>query len=218
MLTLQEISSLAILIPVCIAGIKLKTGDLKLRLFFGFLLFGAVVDGLGFLSSRTNSVSNIHGYFLIVYIIYEAFFFLWIASSNFNTKFRNILREYTGSIFLLSFGFKFYLESVSQTLVFPHEFSSFYLIVTSFLSGFSLLRMSEQIEDLILYPWFWILSGIFLYSFGTFFIDALLYTQIIEKIWGLRNYLNIIQYGFFVMGLILLLNKNNSNSHHLSME
>lgn len=207
MLTLQEFSSLAILIPLSITAIKLKTGDLKIHLFFVLLLFGAVVDGLGFLSHKANQIWSIHGNLLAIYIVYEALFFLWISTCFFQLPIRNILRTYLGALFLLSFGVKYYLESISQPIISPSLFSTFFLIVASFISGFSLLRMSEQIDELISYPWFWVLSGIFMYSFGTFFIETLFYTQIIDNIWFIRNLINIIQYAFFVIGLLLIPSK-----------
>ncbi|GAB3219624.1 hypothetical protein J0A67_04800 [Algoriphagus aestuariicola] len=204
MVTIQEISSFAILIPLAIAGAKLKTGDLKLRLFFLFLLFGALVDGIGFAAYKTNSVWRIHGYLLVVYLVYEAYFFLWLTSSNLQSGIRSSIRIRIGAAFLLCFLVKFYFDFIGVDLLYSSVIQMFILVTIAFLSGFSLLRMAEQHDDLLSYPWFWIVSGIFLYTFGTFFIDALLYSQIINKIWYTRNLINIIQYGFFVVGLLLI--------------
>ena len=204
MFTIQEISSFSILLPLAIAGAKLKTGDLKLRLFFLFLLFGALVDGIGFVAYRTNTSWKIHGYLLVVYLVYEAFFFIWVASSDLQSGIRSRIRISMGVAIFLCFLAKFYFDFFGVDLLYSSVVQMFILISIAFLSGFSLLRIAEQRDDLLSFPWFWILSGIFLYSFGTFFIDALLYTKIIERIWYTRNLINIIQYGFFVAGLLLL--------------
>jgi len=202
--SIQEISSFSILVPLAIAGTKLRTGDLKLRLFFLFLLFGAVVDGIGFASYKANEIWKIHGYLLAFYLVYEAFFFLWIASFNFELGIRTRIRNSIGVVFILLFLTKFYFDFFEGNILYSSIIQMFILIVISFILGFSLLRMAEQRDDILSYPWFWILAGIFLYSFGTFFIDALLYSQIIDRIWYTRNIINIIQYGFFVVGLLLL--------------
>lgn len=204
MLTIQEISSFSILLPLAVAGTRLKTGDLKLRLFFLFLLFGAVVDGIGFASYKANEIWKIHGYLLALYLVYEAFFFLWIASFNFESGTRTRIRFGVGNVFLCCFITKFYFDFFKGSFLYSSIFQMFVLVVISFILGFSLLRMAEQRDDMLLYPWFWIMTGIFLYTFGTFFIDALSYSQIADKIWYMRNLINIIQYGFFVTGLLLL--------------
>lgn len=209
MLTLQEISSLAILIPLTIAALKLKTGDLKTYLFFAFLLFGAVVDGLGFLAHKTNEIWPIHGNLLAIYIAFESLFFLWISSYFFEKKLRDLIRINLGSLFLSAFGIKFYMEFSSQPIIFTSRLSAICLIASAFISGFGLLRMTEQRVELFSYSWFWIVSGIFIYSFGTFFIEALKGTEIADKIWFVRNIINIIQYGFFTIGLILIKEKES---------
>lgn len=203
MLTSQEISSLAIFIPLMIVGLKLKTGNFKLYLFFAFLLAGALVDSLGYFANMTNQLRDLHAYFLIIYLFLEAFFFLWIGTYFLVKKIKKSIRLIIGLFFLIFFFVKYYLEFRQDIFIHPFFFSMSCLVVISLITGYSLLKMSEQDIDLLSFSWFWILSGIFLYSFGTFFIDALLYTKISTHIWFIRNYINIIQYGFFEVGLIL---------------
>ena len=203
MLTIQEISSLAIFIPLIIAGFKLKTGETKLHLFFVFLLVGAIVDSLGYFAFKSNRVWDLHAYFLTVYLILEAYFFLWIGTYFLSKAISRSLRIIIGLLFLCLFIIKFYGEYIQNSVIHPSHFSMAYLVIISFIIGYSLLKLSEQYTQLLSFSWFWILSGIFLYSFGTFFIDALLYSKISPHIWFVRNYINIIQYFFFVIGLSL---------------
>lgn len=140
------------------------------------------------------------------YVFFEAIFFIWFCSGFLKTSTKKLLRI----IFLSIFGI---LHIASVVIFFSSPFDpynpsilstftgSVFLIVASFLSAFALLRLAEEGIDLMVSPWFWILSGIFIYSFGTFFIDTLTSTKLMSSVWPIRNIVNIIQYGFFAIGL-----------------
>ena len=63
--------------PLILAAIKLKTGDLKLRLFFVFLFIGALVDFIGWINFRTTIEIGILKSVILAYSIIEAMFFTW---------------------------------------------------------------------------------------------------------------------------------------------
>lgn len=203
---IQEISTLAILIPLILAGIKLKTGDLKLRLFFVFLLFGAMADGLGWFLYLNEYSFSIHSIFQFLYLWFEALFFVWLAfeflSFTNSEQVKKGMWIFLNLLFIVNGIYRFPLDNLGGT--FSAIVYSLVLIISSFLVAFALLRMAESRDDLLKYAWFWILSGIFFYCFGSFFIDLLSYTDFGIHLWGFRNVVNIIQYGFFVLGLVRL--------------
>ena len=201
---IQEISTLAILLPLGWALVKFKTGGLKLRLFFVFLLLGAMIDGLGWFLYLNGFGFYFHSILQYFYLWFEALFFIWLAFEFLEFDKRAVLKKG----FLVLIRLLFAVEGFTRFVLGfgTGKFTGFvyavFLVVSAFLMAFALLRIAETREDLLTYSWFWILSGIFFYSFGTFFIDLLSYTDFGTHIWGLRNVVNIIQYGFFVVGLV----------------
>jgi hypothetical protein len=204
-MTIQTISSFAIFLPLLLSGAKFRTGDLKLRLFFVFLLIGTSVDFLGWMNFNTGIKI---GFLIVVVLLYsfiEALFFTWIATAFLDKPGKLKARWFLGGLIVLLFIIRLFLiYRDSPNFVLSPIVESFYLVTTAFLTGFSLLRIAEKTEDLLKEPWFWILSGIFFYSFGTFFIDTLRGTTVLHFVWPVRNVINIIQYGFFVVGLLLI--------------
>jgi len=203
---IQEVSTLAIWIPLIFAGLRWKTGDRKLRLFFVFLLFGAIVDALGWASFKNPEyhwLNRTASYSQLLYLWFEALFFIWIAHEFYqnNRRFfwRKILWIITSLTFFIDVFNRYGIEEPIRS------FSSFvysgHLVLNSFLMAFALLRIAEQKEEIMKEPWFWILSGIFFYSFSCFFIDMLTFTEYVNVFWRLRVVFNMIQYVFFVVGL-----------------
>jgi hypothetical protein len=200
---IQEISSAAIWVPLIWAGLRLKAGDRKLRLFFVFLVFGALVDGLGWYLYLNQQSFFVHTFFQFFYLWFEALFFAWLAFQFLNfgkRKFWKFTVPLLIHMLFLTEGVNKFLWTTPNGDIteFVH---AFILIQSSFLMAFALLRMAEMQEEIMKNPWFWILSGIFFYCFGTFFIDLLSFTDFGPQLWGFRNSVNIIQYVFFVVGL-----------------
>ena len=79
---IREISTCAILLPLGFAAYKFKTGDLKVRLFFLFLLLGALVDGLGWYiyGNELQKLYIYHTLFQFAYLFFEALFFVWLCT------------------------------------------------------------------------------------------------------------------------------------------
>lgn len=204
---IQEISSIAIWIPLILAGSRLRTGDTKLRLFFVFLLFGTITDGLGYIVYRflDSEVFGIYHQILqFLYLWFEAMFFVWLAFEFFEITqkswWKKVLRLSLILIFGIDGGLRFVILNPNYTYT-SIVFSAF-LVLSSFLMAFALLGLAERNGEIMSDPWFWILSGIFFYSFSCFFIDMLAYTNLGQELWRFRTILNIIQYIFFVVGLV----------------
>jgi hypothetical protein len=207
----REISSIAIWIPLILAAKKLKTGDLRFRLFFLFLLFGAGVDGFGWFTFWIGGDFTIHSIFQFLYLLFEAMFFIWLCTGFLKWNNARLIRKVFYGIILVMFLIRGWISFFTEIDPYePHVFisivDSVFLIMASFLSAFALLQMAEEKEDLLNFSWFWILSGIFFYSFGTFFIDMFSHVDFVGEIWRIRNVVNVIQYGFFVVGLFKMNN------------
>lgn len=208
---LQEISSALIWVPLIFAGLRLKSGDRKILLFFLFLLFGAATDGLGWMAYVVfdfGLLRLMHLYVQFFYLWFEALLFIWLAFEFLNVQKKHYWRGLScmvvSVLFALDGLFRFVISSPIE------HFSSFvysgFLVLSSFLMAFSLLRIAEQKEEIMKEPWFWILSGIFFYSFSCFFIDMLAFTEIAPGLWKLRVVFNMIQYVFFTVGLVKMRN------------
>ncbi len=205
---IQVISSFSIFLPLILAAIKLKTGDLKLRLFFVFLFIGALVDFIGWINFRTTIEIGILKSVILAYSIIEAMFFTWTATVFIVQPGKKRIRILLGCLICFLFAIRFiFIYQFNPNLFLSPIVESLYLVSTAFLTGFSLLKMAENVNDILKYSWFWILSGIFFYSFGSFFVDAFKGTEVISEIWIIRNIINIIQYIFFVIGLMMIQNK-----------
>lgn len=202
--SIKIISSFSILIPLLFGIGKMKTGEFKIRLFFAFLLIGFITDLLAFLNFKTELIIPHLGYIYFLYSFIESVFFTWIATAFLDQKLGKGIRVLLFPSICLVFALRFlYMMQEVPSYSLSPIVDSIYLITTAFLSGFCLLRLAETEIDILMDSWFWILSGIFFYSFGSFFIDVFKGTIVIDKIWPIRNFINIIQYGFFVIGLIL---------------
>ncbi len=207
----QEISSVAIWIPLILAGWRFKSGDRKLRLFFVFLLFGAIVDGLGWLAYVIFDYKSLmisHTYFQVAYLWFESMFFIWLAfefyDSNRKAFWRKTLWGLISLVFLIDAYNRFGLGEHNR--IFSSFVYSGLLVLSAFLMAFALLRIAEQKEEIMAEPWFWILTGIFFYSFSVFFIDMLTFTDYAKELWPMRVIFNITQYLFFVVGLVKMNN------------
>ncbi|WP_297338538.1 hypothetical protein [Algoriphagus sp.] len=204
---IQEISTFAIWIPLILAGTKWRTSDRKIRLFFVFLLFGAITDIVGWWIYgvlEDLELGKYHAYLLNLYLWFEALFFIWLVFEFLQISQKSLWRRvlWTGISFLflmemiIRFGFGIPLDIYTSFLI------SGMMVLNSFLMAFALLGLAEKNGEIMRDPWFWILSGIFFYSFSVFFIDMLTYTSLGPELWKFRTLLNLIQYVFFVVGLI----------------
>lgn len=203
--TLQVISILTILIPICIGIVKIKKAESPIRLFLLFLVAGLSTEIIMFYliySARQE-------YLLIAYNIYsliEAIFFYYFITAAFKSiillKIKRGLILVTSifwGAFVILFPAFLFKEGTSSQI-----FDTTYEIIAAFLSGFVLLQLIEKEETVLSSPRFWILIGIFFYCFCTFFIMGFLNTLLAQKIWFLNNIINIITYGFYSIGLLKL--------------
>ena len=204
---IQEISTLAIWIPMILAGMRWKTGDQKIRLFFVFLVFGAITDMVGWWIYGVMAdleLGKYHAYLLYFYLWFEALFFIWLVfeflQTTNNSLWRKVLWVGIALLFMIEGMIRFVFGSPMD--IYTSFIISGMMVLNAFLMAFALLGLAEENGEIMRDPWFWILSGIFFYSFSVFFIDMLSYTDLGQELWPFRTIINMIQYIFFVVGLL----------------
>lgn len=201
-LGLKVVSTLAILVPITSNLIKMKTAGLLGRLFFVFLVIGFTTD-LSHWYLYYNSTEGISTHAFNIYSLCEALWFFWLIqyltqSSILKTVSKNIF-YYTFPFWLAGyFIYPFFIEEPTERSI---PFITSYEVIASFLSGFALLYLAEDEDNLFKNASFWFFLGIFFYCFCTFFIMSLLGSYLSLNLWPLNNIINIITYILYSVGL-----------------
>ena len=204
-LPIQEISTLAILVPLLLSLRFILTAEIEFRLFFIFLLIGLLTDLFGW---YTFSHQDLIGYLLYAttfYSVLESIFFTWWI-----TRFTPLttIRSVGRIVMVINACWICYLFingiTVSGTISRLTFFDAFYQTAVSFLSGFVLLAIIEKEEKPHKLPAFWILIGMFVYCFSTFFIFVMkssVAQEFADKLWPVHDVVNIITYLLYSIGL-----------------
>jgi hypothetical protein len=196
--SIQIVSIVAIIVPICIGLINLKRAGFELRLLLAFLVIGLITDLTMFYLVRINRTTHLLTIFN-VYSLTEALFFYWFIWRNVkNVFFERILNVllYLTPLFWLIF-VVLYPNTLFTEATASQVFDTIYEIMAAFLSGYVLLKMVEREDTVLRVPHFWVLMGIFFYCFCTFFIMSFLNTQLSQQIWFLNHIVNILTYLIF---------------------
>jgi hypothetical protein len=196
--SIQIVSIVAIIVPICIGLINLKRAGFELRLLLAFLVIGLITDLTMFYLVGINRTTHLLTIFN-VYSLTEALFFYWFIWRNVNNVFfermLNVLLFLTPLfwlIFVVLYPNTLFTEATASQV-----FDTIYEIMAAFLSGYVLLKMVEREDTVLKVPHFWVLMGIFFYCFCTFFIMSFLNTQLSQQIWFLNHIINILTYLIF---------------------
>lgn len=191
-------STLSILVPITASLVRIKTADLKYRLFLVFLIYGFLTDMLDwYLHGQLSMVSYV---FFIVFPLVEAVFYLWLLKAlNISATLSKIskwLMWLMPVLWIFSFG-SFDMKENNGGI-----FNASYEILIAFLSGYGILKMTETENDIIRQKDFWLVIGIFIYCFCAFFVSSFLDTEILNKVWFLHNAINVFVYGVFTKAVL----------------
>lgn len=197
--TLQIISTLFILIPIFLNGLRLRKSGTLGRIFFCFLLAGLIADiSMGYM--HFNEIEGVSIYIFSAYSLGEALFFFWLIRYLGPTE---ILKKVAG-FFLVVTPFVWiavqipFYEAGKTARNIPFDTS--YEVAAAFLAGFALLSMAEQEGKLATSAEFWLILGVFFYCFCTFFLMTFLGSQLSLNLWPLNNIINILTYLFYSLG------------------
>lgn len=205
---LSIISTYACLLPI-IAGIKVfKKAGIEFRLLFFLLVYGFVTDFFVGYLYKSGDI-NLSRFFFNVYSPIEAVF---ISLFFLKVGYSKIIRQIASyGIFIWPLVWLF-LDMDFKTFKWvdtPYNgiFVSAYEIVLASLSAACILHLTTTNESLFKLPLFWFLLGIFIYCFCTFFVNALVQTNVMNDIWFLHNIINIITYLIYTKAFLCIKSK-----------
>ena len=163
------IATFTLLIPIAAGLMKYKIAEGYLRIFFFLLIYGFITDVLIW---QLKNVSK-----STAFVIYNAYDLVE------STVLFSLIRKTSDNITVKRICLILILIAIpSWSIIFfsyhdeqPHmvPFDTSYNIAVAFLTGFVMLKLSEKEISLKEKPLFWILLGLFIYSFSTFFVSSL---------------------------------------------
>ena len=198
---IRILSIFSILLPLSFGWLRWRNLDKGLRFFWAFLLFAFAVDVGIYIWVRTGH-SAVASVVFSLYSLIEALVFLaFIRYGSGNL----LLKRFVSLIWVLSLvhwlGLMiFSLVKPASNFLISAVFDPVYQVIAAFLAGFVLLETVEKNPQPLQTPAFWILLGIFFYSFCTFFILGLVNTILGQQLWWLHNIFNITAYGMYAVG------------------
>ena len=192
------IATFTLLIPIFAGITKYKIAGKYFRLFFFLLIYGFLTDVLIW---QLKDISRSTSFFLFnVYDLVEATVLFWfIRMTSENPAIKKIC------IILITIAIpSWFIIYFSYQDEQPHMagYSTSYNIAVAFLTGFALLKLGETGASIKQMPMFWILMGLFVYSFCTFFITSLFDTELRDNIWFFKNTIAFVSYLIFTKGFL----------------
>lgn len=142
-----------------------------------------------------------------LYCLAECTLFLWIVRTlddrptihRFRTALLIALPAWIFFLFIIPGP----LEVYGQELTGCELFNSLYQVCIAFLAARKILRIIETTPGPYETPIFWIVLGIFVYCFGTFFEMIYLRQKLVSReIWHIHNIINILTYILYSIGLV----------------
>jgi hypothetical protein len=203
---LQELSAGIVWVPFLVLAGKLFKGNKEYLLFWLFLISSGLIDLIGYVLPEGDVGDRIYYPFHLIYLFVEGILIVSITIEriSLDDKTKLLIKRALFIIILLCtllIPLSLLDGNWERFINLSSIFSGGLLVTFSFLSAFSLLSLAESTYDLIGNPWFWILAGIFVYSFGSFFIDLLIPTQMAYYVYFLRHIMNVIRGCFFLIGV-----------------
>ena len=198
------ISTYSGLIPLIAGIIVFKRVGISFRLLLFLLLYGFLTDSfVGYLYNAGEI--NFSRFLFNIYSPVEAVFF---SLFFYKTDCFKIIRQIAFSGIFIWPLIWFFLDIDLKTLHWvdtPYNgtFVSAYEIVIASLSTACILHLTTTGEILFKSPLFWSFLGIFIYCFCTFFINALVQTNVMNEIWFLHNIINIITCLIFIIAFLV---------------
>lgn len=196
-------------LPLLLLTFRISKTEKEYLLFWIFLLASALIDFVGFLIPMTEEGDQLYYPIHLIYLFVEGNLVLHfcLKFTTWQNHIKTIFKR-VGIGYILLFTLLIPLTLIQgdweKFINLSSIFSASLLIFFSFISAFALLGLAETDYELLNSPWFWILSGLFTYSFGSFFIDLLIPTQTAHDVYFLRHLMNIMRGCFFLIGVVKL--------------
>jgi hypothetical protein len=172
------------------------------NLFMVFLSFGFIIDLIGwYMYISSNAEGN--WIFRYAYSLAEPLFlFWWIGYFTISKEITKATRVFIGISFL------FWIITIFYQTLFSYYFI-FTAVSLSFFAGFLVLEIIEYNKGTQMPLSFWIVFGIFFYSFCTFFIKGMINFQVAGNLWFVQNVANITTNLIYALGFFIWRNFND---------
>ncbi|MBT1711749.1 hypothetical protein KK062_26140 [Fulvivirgaceae bacterium PWU5] len=199
--TLLSVSLYFILIPTAASLLTLRHSRLSAVMFMLFVL-GIVTEQI-MLHDRPLGEQVIFD----VYCLAECAIFLWIVlAPHDGPSYRRFL---IGLLLIVLPSWLFFIFIIptplpvnGQYLTGSGLFNSLYQVCIAYMAAAKLLKIIEMTQTPYEAPIFWIVLGIFVYCFGTFFEMIFLWKKLLaQEIWYIHNIINIVTYIIYSIGL-----------------
>lgn len=200
---LAILSTLSALLPISFCGWALLISAEKfLRFFLCFLVFGFIVDCMGWYQYVMDSDHLFSNEIRRLYGLVEAIFFLWFLSVKSDSQLKRVGVILIYLIIPIWLVFEILIPQAWLTLglIELAYFQGVYRICVAFLATILLLKMVESQARLLKSSSFWLIAGILIYNFSTFFIMVMQRIDLAERLWYLHNLVNIITYLIYCLG------------------
>lgn len=207
--TLLFISLYFILIPTAASLLTLRHSRLSAVMFMLFVL-GIATEQIMLHDRRLGELVIFD-----VYCLAECTIFLWIVlAPHDGPSYRRFLMVLL-LIVLPSWLFFIFILPTSlsvngQYLTGSGLFNSLYQVCIAYMAASKLLKIIEKIPTPYDAPIFWVVLGIFVYCFGTFFEMIFLWKKLVaQEIWYIHNIINIVTYIIYSIGLAKAFGQKN---------
>lgn len=200
-------------ILVCILIPAFKQMPKGLKILFWYLLFSSVIFFISNLLAD-RSINNLYLYHLYTPVSF-IFISLFFYSLRLSVLFNSIIQIVLYPILFFLFFNTIYFEDLSV-------FDSNAILVTSLLTiifsiTYYILFLVKDYQEINnkMYP-FWIISGFFIYSSGTFIIYYFLkyssnfFNSVASQFWEIQNIILIIKNLFFAVGIFICIRKKQN--------
>jgi hypothetical protein len=212
---IKYISVFFVIAPLLLSAITFKTFKFSPALLI-FLSVGFTTDLLNLYSERLNIERQL---VWDLYSIFECSMLLWMVRHRqnhltFKAYFMTLLISvsmWTACQYLYGKSFLFALIAIAPLSIFIIIYQAFLV----FYCAKEILCLCENENRIILSPLYWIHTGIFFYSIGTFFIMGFLSNPILHNMYYINNIVNIVTHLLFLIGLSMCLHASRSIRHIL---
>jgi len=204
-----EIASLSFALVTIILGILtfIKPWNLS-RVFIVFLTIGFLTDL--FRERYLEVMPLMPKLIYYIYTLFEGLFFMgWPLYQIYRRRRIAFVILATIPIIWIMVHVDFHYLTLRYN-AYNNAYVSGYEVLSAFLCSYVLLKITQENEFFIKMPLFWFTSGIFTYTFTTYFISAFAKVVSDLNIWWIHNAIAIVVSAMYSIGFVLVWTVNDS--------
>jgi len=201
---LSVISTFCALLPIIAGFFAFKKSSAIVNTFLLFFLIGFTVD-MSIWQLSLLKRKDIAQPIFYLYVLIEPLWFTYFIAKVISLK-KQLLGALVVLLSILWFVAHVSLDKLNWLEPsYTDNFNTFYNMLISVMSGYALLKFSQNPKNMLQKTEFWFMVALFVYCFSTFFLNKFILSGLLDKIWFLHNTMNIISslifaYGFYISG------------------